>query len=32
MQSLDAPRDTGVEDAWDRGIIRRGAAVDSGRV
>ena len=31
IQSLDAPRDTGVEDAWDREILRRIAEVDSGQ-
>ena len=31
IQSLDAPRDTGVEDAWDREILRRIAEVDMGQ-
>jgi putative addiction module component (TIGR02574 family) len=31
IQSLDAPRDTGVEDAWDKEISRRIAEVDTGQ-
>ena len=31
IKSLDAPRDDGVEDAWDREILRRISAVDAGQ-
>lgn len=31
IQSLDAPPDHGVEDAWDREILRRIAEVDAGQ-
>lgn len=31
IESLDAPRDNGVEEAWDREILRRIAAVDDGQ-
>ena len=31
IKSLDAPRDTGVEEAWDREILRRIAEVDAGQ-
>jgi putative addiction module component (TIGR02574 family) len=31
IQSLDAPRDNGVEDAWDREISRRLSEIDAGQ-
>lgn len=31
IQSLDAPQDSGVEDAWDREILRRISEIDSGQ-
>jgi putative addiction module component (TIGR02574 family) len=31
IQSLDAPRDNGVEDAWDREISRRISEIDAGQ-
>lgn len=31
IQSLDAPADSGVEEAWDREILRRIREVDSGQ-
>ncbi len=31
IMSLDAPRDTGVEEAWDREILRRIAEIDTGQ-
>ena len=31
VASLDEPRDTGVEDAWDREILRRISLIDSGQ-
>lgn len=31
IESLDAPRDNGVEDAWDREILRRISVVDDGQ-
>jgi putative addiction module component (TIGR02574 family) len=31
IQSLDAPRDNGVEDAWDREITRRIQEIDEGQ-
>lgn len=31
IQSLDAPRDNGVEDAWDREISRRIGEIDAGQ-
>ncbi len=31
IKSLDAPRDDGVEDAWDREILRRISAVETGQ-
>ena len=31
LQSLDAPRDDGTEEAWDREITRRIAEIDSGQ-
>jgi len=31
IQSLDAPRDNGVEDAWEREISRRIAEIDTGQ-
>ena len=31
IKSLDAPRDNGVEDAWDREILRRISVVDAGQ-
>ena len=31
LESLDAPADEGVEDAWDEEIIRRIAQVDAGQ-
>lgn len=31
LQSLDAPRDNGVEDAWDREISRRIGEIDAGQ-
>ncbi len=31
IKSLDAPRDNGVEKAWDREILRRIAEVDTGQ-
>jgi len=31
IQSLDAPRDNGVEDAWEQEISRRIGEVDSGQ-
>ena len=31
IQSLDAPRDNGVEEAWDREILRRISVVDDGQ-
>ena len=31
IQSLDSPRDNGVEDAWDREIVRRIGEVDAGQ-
>jgi len=32
IQSLDAPRDNGVEDAWEREIFRRIGEIDAGHV
>lgn len=31
IRSLDAPADEGVEEAWDREIVRRIAQIDSGQ-
>ena len=31
IQSLDSPRDDGVEDAWDREIVRRIGEIDAGQ-
>ncbi len=31
IQSLDSPRDSGVEDAWDREILRRIREIDAGQ-
>ena len=31
IASLDEPRDSGVEDAWDREILRRISLIDSGQ-
>jgi putative addiction module component (TIGR02574 family) len=31
LQSLDAPRDNGTEEAWDREITRRIAEIDAGQ-
>ena len=31
LESLDAPADEGVEDAWDEEIIRRIAQIDAGQ-
>lgn len=31
IQSLDAPRENGVEDAWDREISRRIGEIDAGQ-
>ncbi len=31
IKSLDAPRDNGVEEAWDREILRRISVVDNGQ-
>jgi len=31
IQSLDAPRDNGVGDAWDQEIMRRIGEIDSGQ-
>ena len=31
IQSLDAPRDNGIEDAWDREISSRIAEIDAGQ-
>lgn len=31
IQSLDAPRENGVEDAWDREIMRRIQEIDEGQ-
>lgn len=31
IQSLDAPRDIGVEDAWEREISRRISEIDAGQ-
>lgn len=31
IQSLDAPRENGVEDAWDREIMRRISEIDAGQ-
>ncbi|MCG5531458.1 addiction module protein [Halorhodospira halochloris] len=31
IQSLDAPRDNGVEDAWDREISRRIGEINAGQ-
>lgn len=31
IKSLDAPRDTGVAEAWDQEILRRIAEVDDGQ-
>lgn len=31
IQSLDNPRDEGVEEAWDREILRRIADIDAGQ-
>ncbi|MEK8088643.1 addiction module protein [Thermithiobacillus plumbiphilus] len=31
IESLDAPRDNDVEDAWDREILRRISVVDDGQ-
>lgn len=31
IQSLDAPRDNGVEDAWEREICRRISEIDAGQ-
>ncbi len=31
IQSLDAPRDNGVEDAWEREISRRIGEIDAGQ-
>lgn len=32
IQSLDAPRDNGVEDAWDREVLRRIGEIDANQV
>lgn len=31
IQSLDQPRDDGIEDAWDREILRRIGEIDAGQ-
>ena len=31
IQSLDSPRDEGVEEAWDREVMRRIGEVDAGQ-
>jgi len=31
IKSLDAPQDNGIEDAWDREILRRISIVDDGQ-
>lgn len=31
IESLDAPADEGVEEAWDREIVRRIAQIDAGQ-
>lgn len=31
IKSLDAPVDEGVEDAWDREVVRRIAQIDAGQ-